>query len=530
MANVPVVSNPGVEPASGIRGFWQRRKILLLLGGAGLVVLLGAGVFLANAHWPYRYRVVKPLLEDVLGSQIAITHYHRTYFPHPGFVAEGLTLRRKSAMDLPPIGSVDQLAVQGTWADLLMLRPVVRLVDMQSLHLVIPAPGSRANREDFPPGSASDFAGPDTLIEELKIHNGLLDIMRANGLRFSFPIKELDVRDFQKGRANRYVVDMQNAIPHGHIQSSGSFGPLNAKSLGATPVTGTFSFTSVMLQDIGNIRGTLASSGRFGGTLAEIEATADSDTQDFAVGSGEPAPVHGSVRCAINGQTGEVVMHRVEVKSGATTIAANGGVVGNPKITNLDLAIANGRAEDVLRPFVHGEPPIAGSLWLKGHAFVGPTEKGVGFLQRLRVDGVFDVPSERVTNGATEKTLSDFSRRAQKNKDDSPLGEKADVLSAVKGPAQIRNGIASSPHLTFEVAGARATLQGTFNFHDETVHLTGNLAMQSGASHAVTGFKSVLLKPLDPFLKKRHAGAVIPIAVIGGPGHYKVTQDFSHAK
>ena len=146
------------------------------------------------------------------------------------------------------------------------------------------------------------------------------------------------------------------------------------------------------------------------------------------------------------------------------------------------------------------------------------------------MDGVFDVPSERVTNGAAEKTLSDFSRRAQKNKNDSAADAKSDVLSAVKGPAQIRNGIASSPHLTFQVAGARATLQGTFNFHDQTVHLTGNLAMQAEVSHAVTGFKSVLLKPLDPFLKKRHAGAVIPIAVIGGPGHYKVTQDFSHTK
>ena len=530
MANVPVVSNPGVEPAFSSRALRRRRKRLLRLGGIAVVVVLGVGVFFADAHWPYRYRIVKPLLEDVLGSQVEIAHYHRTYFPHPGFVAEGLTLRRKSATDLPPLGFVGQLAVQGTWADLLMLRPIVRLVDMQSLHLVIPAPGSRANREDFPPGSASDFAGPDTRIEELKIHNGLLDIMRANGLRFSFPIKELALRDFQKGRATRYVVEMENAIPQGHIQSSVSFGPLNASNLGATPVAGTFSFSSVRLEDVGDIRGTLTASGRFEGTLAGIEATADSDTPDFAVGSGEPAPVHGSVRCAINGVSGEVVMHQVDVRSGATTISASGGVVGNPKITNLDLAITNGRAEDVLRPFVHGEAPIAGALWLKAHAYVGPTQKGVGFLERLRVDGVFDVPSERVTNGAAEKTLSDFSRRAQKNKNDSAADAKSDVLSAVKGPAQIRNGIASSPHLTFQVAGARATLQGTFNFHDQTVHLTGNLAMQAEVSHAVTGFKSVLLKPLDPFLKKRHAGAVIPIAVIGGPGHYKVTQDFSHTK
>jgi hypothetical protein len=54
--------------------------------------------------------------------------------------------------------------------------------------------------------------------------------------------------------------------------------------------------------------------------------------------------------------------------------------------------------------------------------------------------------------------------------------------------------------------------------------------MESDISHVTTGFKSVLLKPLAPFFKKKHAGAVIPIAVTGGPGHYTVTQDLLHQK
>ena len=54
--------------------------------------------------------------------------------------------------------------------------------------------------------------------------------------------------------------------------------------------------------------------------------------------------------------------------------------------------------------------------------------------------------------------------------------------------------------------------------------------MKSDVSHVTTGFKSVLLKPFAIFFKKKHAGAVIPIAVTGTPGHYKVTQDISHDK
>ena len=37
-----------------------------------------ATAFLAEAHWPYRYRIIKPMLEEVLGGQVTIAHYHRT--------------------------------------------------------------------------------------------------------------------------------------------------------------------------------------------------------------------------------------------------------------------------------------------------------------------------------------------------------------------------------------------------------------------------------------------------------------------
>jgi len=38
------------------------------------------------------------------------------------------------------------------------------------------------------------------------------------------------------------------------------------------------------------------------------------------------------------------------------------------------------------------------------------------------------------------------------------------------------------------------------------------------------------MKPLIPFFKKNKAGAVIPIAVTGSPGEYKVSQNLLHQK
>ncbi len=57
-----------------------------------------------------------------------------------------------------------------------------------------------------------------------------------------------------------------------------------------------------------------------------------------------------------------------------------------------------------------------------------------------------------------------------------------------------------------------------------------NLQMESDISHVTTGFQSLLLKPLVPFFKRGKAGAVIPIAITGGPGNYKITQDLRHNK
>jgi hypothetical protein len=512
-------------------------RLLRWLLGIALVfvVAVAAAIPYIDEHWPYRYRNVEPLLESVLASKLKIDHYHRTYFPSPGFVATGLTLRRNSATDLPPVGSAHDLVVQGRWIDLLLLRQRVRLVDVNGLHIVIPPVGSRANHEDFPAGSTADFAGPTTAVEEFHIHDGILDIMRTNGERYRFPVRELIIRNLQKGQAISYTVDMQNAKPTGRIQAVGSFGPLRPDNLGATPASGKFTFSPVNLADIHGIRGSLSSTGSFHGALTAIEAEATSDIPDFAVGSGKPTKVSASSQGTVNGLNGNVVLHSVDVHTGATTIHVQGDIAGAPKATNLDLSVTNGRAQDILRPFLKKEPPIVGALSLRGHAYLAPSKKGLKFLQRLQVDGSFDIPAERLTSKATEKTLSAFSERAQGHKAAAPetaAGESAsaDVVSSLAGRMKIRNGVASTDRLSFEMPGAGVDLNGTYNLRDSTVHMLGDLRMDADISHVTTGFKSLLLKPLIPFFKKDNAGAVIPIAITGGPGQYKVGQNLLHHK
>ncbi len=494
------------------------------------------GTHFISEHWPYRYRNAEPLLEKMFASHIKITQYHRTYFPYPGLVASGLTLRRNSAPDLPPVGSIQNLTIQGTWLDLLLLRKSIHLVDVEGLRVVIPPVGSRANKEDFPPGSSGDFTGSSTVVEQLNIHHANLEIMRDDGSRYMFPIRELVMRNVRKGQSASYTLDMQTPKPAGRIQSEGKFGPISSGSLGSTPLSGTYSYVAD-LATVRGIAGVLSASGNFQGTLDAIQTDARSDIPKFAVADGRPTRVNGTASGTVNGLNGNIVLHAVDLHTGSTDLHAQGTIEGAPKTTNLDLTVTRGRAEDLLRPFMADEVPVVGQVKLRSHALLSPAEEGLDFLKRLKMTGTFDIPAERLTDRDTEKKLSAFSERAQGSHAVKLQPELFDatsstqnVLSALRGRATIRNGVVSTDQLTFQIPGAAADLKGHFDLRSHVVHLLGNLRMQADVSHATTGFKSALMKPLIPFFKKHNVGAVVPVAITGAPHHYKVSQNIMHEK
>jgi hypothetical protein len=508
----------------------RARKTILHQGApfclacAGLIGFVLAIAFV-NLHWPFRYRNVEPLLQKVFASQIKIERYHRTYFPHPGFVADSITLRRNSAPNLPPVGTVTHLRVEGRWIDLFMLRNRVRLVRADGLHIIIPPVGSAANKEDFPPGSSSDFTGPPTVVEQLDLENATLDLLRVGGGRYTFPIRRLVIGNLHQGETISYSVDMQSAQPSGRIQAHGNFGPLLANKLEATPVTGDFSFTEVNLSEIHGLHGTFSAAGHFQGRLADIEGSAQSSTPDFAVAKGRRTLVEGAMSCAVNGLNGDITLHAVDVHTGSSVIHAEGNIAGSPKVTSVDLLVQQGRVEDLLRPFMISETPVTGPVLLHGHANLAAAGAGASFFERLTMDGAFTVPGERFTDTATERNLSAFSQRAEGIKaGEDPRAQPA-VLPNVAATVSVRNGMAQMSPLMVHMPGAAVRLNGAFDLQKQNVRLTGDLRMQSDVSHVTTGLKAILLKPLAPFFKKDGAGAVVPIAITGTPHHYKVGQN-----
>src|SRR5215831_4206447 len=100
----PVRHSPGPLPPKSIpphkhrirrrvRSIWHEAPLwvhIAIVATTGAV--LAIAVVLISSNWPYRHRKIKPMLEDMLASQVTFTRYHRIYFPNPGFVATGITM------------------------------------------------------------------------------------------------------------------------------------------------------------------------------------------------------------------------------------------------------------------------------------------------------------------------------------------------------------------------------------------------------------------------------------------------------
>jgi hypothetical protein len=69
--------------------------------------------------------------------------------------------------------------------------------------------------------------------------------------------------------------------------------------------------------------------------------------------------------------------------------------------------------------------------------------------------------------------------------------------------------------LSFAVPGASVQMDGTYGLRSAALNFRGIVRLEAKLSETTTGFKSFLLKAIDPFFKKKGAGSVIPIKIGG---------------
>jgi hypothetical protein len=102
------------------------------------------------------------------------------------------------------------------------------------------------------------------------------------------------------------------------------------------------------------------------------------------------------------------------------------------------------------------------------------------------------------------------------------------MRSRMSGTFRLRGGVLSFSQLEYRVPGTRVNLTGAYSLDGNQFDFHGKARLDAKLSHMVTGWKSILLKPVDPFFSKHGAGTELPVKINGTKSEPRFGLDFGH--
>jgi hypothetical protein len=313
---------------------------------------------------------------------------------------------------------------------------------------------------------------------------------------------------------------LRNAKPPGEIRTEGQFGPLRPQNVRQTPLSGSYVFQRADLGVFSGIEGTLSSAGKFNGVLEYIQVEGSTDAPDFKVARSDHA-VHLKTQFSgmVNGMDGDVSLSSVQAQFGRTALVSQievaNKVASEGKTVSLGATEQQGRIQDWLLLLAKAQrPALAGEMNFRAQVGVPPGKRA--FIERVNLRGDFGIDAARFVGATTQRAVDNLSQVAEGEKEND---DPASVVENLKGHVVLNNAVATFSDLSFSVPGALAHLHGTYGLLTENINLHGSLQLDNKLSKGSKGIKSVLLKTLEPFLKKKKAGEIVPIKVGGTFSH-----------
>ena len=500
------MSSVALQSAESIGTRRTRRRSTALRLAAAAAAALCVVLLLWVELWPFQQKPVVQNLEEASDSQLRLRAFHRTYFPFPGCVIEGLEFNQGSNASKPLI-TIEKLIIQGSYLGIFSRR-LTRVI-AENMHIFIPPFGSGATFHTTP---------SKITIDEIVANGAVLEfaLRQPDKQPLRFEIHEAWLRDVGWSGPLSYRVKVRNPEPPGEIMASGKFGVWNLNDPGQTPVSGDYKFDQADLSVYHGIAGMLSSAGKFGGTLAHINIAGSTDTPDFEVQSGgHPVQLTTEFSAYVDAIHGDTFLKRVDAHLWRTHIVAEGSIAEFPgrqgKTALIDLRASDGRIEDILRLFVKADrSPMSGSVTLQAKAEIPPGERP--FLEKVKVRGGFGVGAGSFSKLGTQESVNKLSAGARGEKDAS---DPETVLTDLTGQVALEDGTARFADLSFGVPGAASRLHGTYNLISHKIDLHGQLRVDTKISNTTSGAKAILLKMMDPFFKKRRKGEVLPVRISG---------------
>jgi hypothetical protein len=532
MSSRPVVKRPW---------FWA------LMSLVGLVIVFGIMLLAAVplSSDTLRHRIVA-YLSDKLDSEVELGDLHLRAFPRLRVEGADLRIRRRGMAGFPPLISVKSFHVEANIMGL--YRKHVDHVRLDGLDINIPPSQAREKLDKLEgkgqkverngqkvevkePGAPSETPSvAEQRGDPLKDGGIVIDRTDTNDARLIilpfekdkepkvWAIHNLHMRDLGSTHSWPFKATLTNGVPPGEIDVNGRFGPWHRDEPGDTPLDGVFDFAKADLGVFKGIAGTLSSYGYFGGTLAQLRANGETDTPDFTIAvGGHPFPLHVKYQALIDGTNGDTRLEVIDAWFLSSYLHATGAVLDAPKgqhgrTVTLDVAMDKSRIEDVMTMAVKtASPPMVGGLKLNTKFLLPPGDNDV--VDRLRLDGRFWIMKARFANYDVQGKIEELSKRGRGKVDQVA---KARVASDFQGRFKLGGGRLVLPDVSFDVPGARVELAGNYALKRETLDFKGQLLLDAKISQTTTGWKSLLLKAVDPLFKQKDgSGSAIPIKIGG---------------
>ena len=500
------------------QGHVSRRKrwVRLILIIALPCLLVTAIIVYFWRFLPVNRAWVVATLERRYQCDVELKSFDASFYPVISFRGEGLVLKHRDRPDLPPLASVKSFSATGNWLSLLRQPRHFHQVRLEGLVIVVPPrgkPSAEKQNHEMRHEQNSQF-----VLDEVFADDALLSILSSNPSKppHEFGIHKLRLRSVGPGQPMSFAVTLTIPTPVGQVQSSGQFGPWKTDDPSLTPVSGNYTFSDADLGTIRGLGGTLSSHGGYKGVLSEIGVEGVTDTPNFDLGvSGNPVHLKTQFTAVVDGVSGDTLLQSVNAQLLGSKIAAHGQVVRaagrKGKRISLDVTAQPARLEDLLRLAVKSpKPSMTGAVTVHTKFDLQPGEEEI--VKRLKLNGGFTIQSALFTDPETEAKITGLSRRGQGKPGDQNI---QNAPFDMQGNFVLANSQATFSKLSFSLTGASLELQGAFGLLSQSLDFHGTLRLQAKVSQTTTGFKSKLLKAIDPLFERKGAGTVIPIKIAG---------------
>jgi hypothetical protein len=545
-------SSPRKSRGGGIVS-WAIAILAVLLVGAGIA----AQIAMNRAEPVLRARVIDTL-STRFDSRVSLGDFHVSVLR--GFVAEGTDLRLypKRFLTDQPLIAIAKFSFHVSWASALRTPMRVGLVEVEGLAINIPPKNERLQIPQNAPAATSKAAetqsanvaaggssrpGIKIFVDEVVILNTrlLIGTSKPGKLPLDFEISRIALHDIGPGQPMKFEATLVNPKPVGNIESTGYFGPFQQDNPGESAVSGSYFFSHADLATFKGIGGILSSTGKYQGPLDRLTVDGQCSVPDFRLDTGNhPRPLHAVFHAIVDGMTGDTYLQPVDAQLGRSKFSVSGAIVklpggpGRPHGHNisLDVAMKGARIEDFLELAARTDPPVMnGNLAMNAKIVIPPGEGRV--TERLLLHGKFDIRDGAFSNGKIQEKVNLLSRLGEGHPKDPDLRMnytpvEPNAPTELQGQFSLANAKLDFPDLSFSVPGAVIDMAGVYALDGSKFDFHGKAKLHARPSQMTTGWKSLLLKAVDPFLAKNGYGTEVPIEVSGTKGEPHFGLDFGY--